>query len=83
MWDACFESIEVLEEGQKGGGCILAHCMGLGKTLQVLALLHTVLTHPRVGMSRVLVCCPLSTVLNWVDEIHKWLGPVTNQIKVS
>ncbi|RVE51422.1 hypothetical protein evm_003977 [Chilo suppressalis] len=82
MWDACFESLNSIESGHPGGGCILAHCMGLGKTLQVLALLHTVLTHPRVGMQRVLVCCPLSTVLNWVDEIHKWIGPVTDQIKV-
>ncbi|XP_072942561.1 uncharacterized protein [Epargyreus clarus] len=81
MWDACFESLSQMEAGHPGGGCILAHCMGLGKTLQVLALLHTVLTHPRVGMQRVLVCCPLSTVLNWVDEIHKWIGPVTNKIK--
>ncbi|XP_046970373.1 uncharacterized protein LOC124537542 [Vanessa cardui] len=78
MWDACFESVAA---SRGGGGCILAHCMGLGKTLQVLALLHTVLTHPKVGMRRVLVCCPLSTVLNWVDEINKWIGPVTNTIK--
>lgn len=30
MWDACFESCNILNEST-GGGCILAHCMGLGK----------------------------------------------------
>ncbi|KAG8234943.1 hypothetical protein J437_LFUL015511, partial [Ladona fulva] len=34
MWDASFESLKRMET-EKGSGCILAHCMGLGKTLQV------------------------------------------------
>lgn len=29
MWDACFESCEKMIF-DTGGGCILAHCMGLG-----------------------------------------------------
>lgn len=35
MYNACFESVEMIRENKTPGGCILAHCMGLGKTLQV------------------------------------------------
>lgn len=34
MWDCCCESVKKVEKSS-GSGCILAHCMGLGKTLQV------------------------------------------------
>lgn len=76
MFDACFESIKRAET-EKGSGCILAHCMGLGKTLQVVTLVHTLLTaSERTGVHRVLVICPLSTVLNWVNEFNMWLQHV-------
>lgn len=44
MWNACFESIERIKE-HPGSGCILAHCMGSGKSLQIVTLVHTVLTN--------------------------------------
>lgn len=73
MWDACYETLDQMEKSP-GGGCILAHCMGLGKSLQVVALSHTLLTHvENTDVKCVLVIAPLSTVLNWVNEFKIWL----------
>ncbi|CAH1986403.1 unnamed protein product [Acanthoscelides obtectus] len=72
MWDACFESLDRCDK--EGSGCILAHCMGLGKTLQVITLSHTLLTHSKkTGVSRVMVVCPINTVLNWKAEFKQWV----------
>ncbi|KAM8704343.1 hypothetical protein ACLKA7_008881 [Drosophila subpalustris] len=74
MWDACFETIKESEKSS-GSGCILAHCMGLGKTLQVVTLSHTLLTNSRrTGVERVLVISPLSTVNNWAREFVHWMA---------
>ena len=34
VWDCTFESLK-RSKPEEGSGCILAHCMGLGKTLSV------------------------------------------------
>ena len=73
MWDACFESLQQIRSGKTPGGAILAHCMGLGKTLQTVTLTHTVLDNKKVGVNRVMVICPVNTVKNWQDEYEKWL----------
>ncbi|KAM8952869.1 transcriptional regulator ATRX [Pelodytes ibericus] len=71
MWDCCCESLKKTKKEQ-GSGCILAHCMGLGKTLQVVTFLHTILLCENMNFSTALVVCPLNTVLNWVNEFEKW-----------
>ncbi|KAM9846394.1 transcriptional regulator ATRX-like [Aulostomus maculatus] len=71
IWDSCCESVKKANSSP-GSGCILAHCMGLGKTLQVVTFLHTVLLSKNLNFKTALVVCPLNTVLNWVSEFHKW-----------
>ncbi|XP_050296644.1 transcriptional regulator ATRX-like isoform X2 [Anthonomus grandis grandis] len=69
MWDSCYESVSQLQKSYKGSGCILAHCMGLGKTLQALALIQTLFAYQELTKTKhVLVVCPLSTVSNWRNE---------------
>lgn len=75
MYDCCYGSVEGIKK-HPGSGCILAHCMGLGKTLQLIALLHTVISYKELKTSKVLVLCPKSTVMNWADEIVRWLEPL-------
>uniref|UniRef100_A0A182N536 Transcriptional regulator ATRX n=1 Tax=Anopheles dirus TaxID=7168 RepID=A0A182N536_9DIPT len=83
MFDSCCESLEQLRDS-KGSGCILAHCMGLGKTLQVVTLVHTLLASADLtGVERILVVCPLSTVLNWANEFHMWMKHVKKGTEVE
>lgn len=44
----------------------LADGMGLGKTVQALTAAH------RLGLTRILVVCPASAVLNWQREAEIW-----------
>lgn len=77
MYDCCYGSVERLARNPKmGSGCILAHCMGLGKTLQLITLLHTVINYPEFATNRILILCPKSTLSNWKAEIHKWIVPI-------
>ncbi|XP_075691827.1 transcriptional regulator ATRX [Rhinoderma darwinii] len=71
MWDCCCESLKKAKK-ERGSGCILAHCMGLGKTLQVVSFLHAVLLNDKLDFTTALVVCPLNTVLNWINEFEKW-----------
>ncbi|XP_014671870.1 PREDICTED: transcriptional regulator ATRX-like [Priapulus caudatus] len=74
MWDCLVETLDQLDKGEEGSGAILAHCMGLGKTLQVVTFIHTMLMNERTcgKLRTVLVVAPLNTVLNWEAEFKKW-----------
>ena len=68
MWDCCFESLAQIKAKKIPGGAILGHCMGLGKTLQSVTLIHTVMANPKVKVNRTMVICPVNVVKNWADE---------------
>ncbi|KAJ3361852.1 hypothetical protein GGF32_006880 [Allomyces javanicus] len=55
--------------------CILADEMGLGKTVQVLALLHVLLT--RYQRAPFLIVAPNSTLDHWERECARWAPALT------
>ncbi|CAF2960444.1 unnamed protein product, partial [Rotaria sp. Silwood2] len=82
LWNQVFESTRQIEASidnksqldQGGSGAILAHCMGLGKTLTTIALLHTLFRYSTLThIHRVLILCPINTTINWKNEFHSWL----------
>ncbi|XP_050055172.1 transcriptional regulator ATRX homolog isoform X3 [Aphis gossypii] len=72
LWNSVFESLSRIKE-HKGNGSILAHCMGLGKTLQIISLIHTLFRYSETGIKTVLIITPNATIENWCKEFHKWL----------
>lgn len=70
MYDNIVESLNSYKT-TSGFGCILAHSMGLGKTLQVISFVDVFLRHTE-GHT-VLIIVPINTIQNWVSEFEKWI----------
>ncbi|KAL1623948.1 hypothetical protein SLS56_008073 [Neofusicoccum ribis] len=84
---------ELVEAGHTDPqGCLLAHTMGLGKTMQTITLLVTIAEaagspdeHVRsqipqdLRRMQVLILCPASLVNNWLDELHQWIPESTSK----
>ena len=66
-----YQGEEGNDEEDMPGGVILAHSMGLGKSLQTIAFLHTF--HAYWPGNRSLLLVPSNVLHNWVDEFHRWL----------
>ena len=74
-----------LVKDPKQQGCLLAHTMGLGKTMQVISLLVTIALSTKsenidisnqipeaLRENKTLILCPPSLIDNWYDELLLW-----------
>uniref|UniRef100_A0A672YBB3 RAD54 like 2 n=1 Tax=Sphaeramia orbicularis TaxID=375764 RepID=A0A672YBB3_9TELE len=70
LYDNLIESLERYKTSS-GFGCILAHSMGLGKTLQVISFIDILLRNTEAHT--VLAIVPVNTLQNWMTEFNLWL----------
>lgn len=62
----------------KGLGCILADDMGIGKTLQTIAVIDSFNFDKPV-----LVVCPKNIIYNWEAEVSKWAPWLTKSVIIG
>ncbi|KAJ3028938.1 UNVERIFIED_CONTAM: hypothetical protein HDU68_000549 [Siphonaria sp. JEL0065] len=84
LWRSIIMIKDNEDEGIGHQGCILAHAMGLGKTLQTITFIYTLQREVRennpcipehLKRGGILVVCPAIVVENWANEINKWIPP--------
>ncbi|CAF4756592.1 unnamed protein product [Rotaria sp. Silwood1] len=82
LWNNVYESIDAIKtKKQNTNGCILAHCMGLGKTLQVISFIHTAFNYSHITKVKTcLVLSPVNAALNWSNEFNFWLKDIEPSI---
>lgn len=81
LFDNIIESVERFSTST-GFGCILAHSMGLGKTLQLVCFCDIFLRH--TTSKTVLCIMPINTLQNWMAEFNMWMpeDPERSPLKV-
>ncbi|KAK5622419.1 hypothetical protein CRENBAI_003931, partial [Crenichthys baileyi] len=72
LYDNLVESLELFSNSS-GFGCVLAHSMGLGKTLQVISFIDILFRH--TAAHTVLAIVPVNTLQNWLSEFNTWVPP--------
>ena len=79
LYDNIIESVSRFSNSP-GFGCILAHSMGLGKTLQVISFIELMF---RCTPTRHVLCVvPVNTLQNWISEFDRWI-PTPQQIQAN
>ncbi|XP_044066730.1 helicase ARIP4-like isoform X4 [Siniperca chuatsi] len=73
LYDNLVESVERFGSSN-GFGCILAHSMGLGKTLQVISFIEVLFRQTQAHT--VLTIVPVNTLQNWLSEFNMWVPPL-------
>ncbi|TGO38879.1 hypothetical protein BHYA_0065g00140 [Botrytis hyacinthi] len=76
---------QITADGEATQGCLLAHTMGLGKTMQTITILVTLAqaassidesissqVPESLRVSKTIILCPPGLIANWVDEILTW-----------
>lgn len=83
------EEQDRIKAKEKVGGCVLAHNMGLGKSLSCVALLHTLFFHPDLRkqdgqqvIHTAILVVPVNTIANWENEFIKWTHQLSSSIRV-
>ncbi|KAH8176221.1 type III restriction enzyme, res subunit domain-containing protein [Sarocladium implicatum] len=81
---------QIVRDAKERQGCLLAHTMGLGKTMQVITFLVALHEAAKADDPTVreqipedlrenstLIICPAGLVDNWMDELLTWTPPNT------
>ncbi|XP_050302168.1 uncharacterized protein LOC126740238 [Anthonomus grandis grandis] len=77
LYDNIIETVTKFDP-MAGFGCILAHSMGLGKTLQIVTFSDVFLRY--TPCKTILCIMPINTLQNWMAEFNMWTPSAENAV---